>query len=122
MNRPRDSDPLHIVLRSYVEKFQLLVQPASWRTTRYRLSVTACSIYSQRLSISGGRLLHLQPEDLPSRGDLCPLHVAFMEAGRGAYRVLVGKPDGKRPLERFRRRLGIVFKRILNRLKGSKLQ
>ena len=31
-------------------------------------------------------------------------HVARMGAGRGAYRVLVGKPEGKRPLERPRRR------------------
>ena len=27
-----------------------------------------------------------------------------MEEGRGVYRVLVGKPDGKRPLGRHRRR------------------
>jgi hypothetical protein len=26
-------------------------------------------------------------------------HVARMEEGRGLYRVLVGKPEGKRPLE-----------------------
>jgi hypothetical protein len=25
--------------------------------------------------------------------------------GRGAYRILVGKPEGKRPLGKFRRRL-----------------
>ena len=31
-------------------------------------------------------------------------HVARMEEGRGAYRVLVGKPEGKRPLGRPRRR------------------
>jgi hypothetical protein len=31
-------------------------------------------------------------------------HVASMEDGRGVYRVLVGKPDGKRPLGRPRRR------------------
>ena len=31
-------------------------------------------------------------------------HVARMGKRRGAYRVLVGKPDGKRPLERRRRR------------------
>jgi hypothetical protein len=44
-----------------------------------------------------------------------------MGEGRGAYRVLVGKADGKRPLERFRRRLGIIFERILNRIRGSNL-
>ena len=32
------------------------------------------------------------------------MHVACMGEGRGAYRVLVGKPEGKRPLGRLRRR------------------
>ena len=31
-------------------------------------------------------------------------HVARMGEGRGVYRILVGKPEGKRPLERPRRR------------------
>jgi hypothetical protein len=31
-------------------------------------------------------------------------HVARMEEGRGAYRVLVGRPEGKRPLRIPRRR------------------
>jgi hypothetical protein len=31
-------------------------------------------------------------------------HVALMGEGRGVYRVLVGKSEGKRPLERPRRR------------------
>ena len=31
-------------------------------------------------------------------------HVALMGKGRGVYRVLVGKPEGKRPLGRPRRR------------------
>jgi hypothetical protein len=31
-------------------------------------------------------------------------HVASMEEGRGVYRVLVGKPEGKRRLGRPRRR------------------
>ena len=31
-------------------------------------------------------------------------HAARMGEGRGVYRVLVGKPGGKRPLERPRRR------------------
>ena len=31
-------------------------------------------------------------------------HVAHTGAIRGAYRVLVGKPEGRRPLERPRRR------------------
>jgi hypothetical protein len=28
-----------------------------------------------------------------------------MREGRGVYRVLVGKPEGKRPFEKYRRRL-----------------
>jgi hypothetical protein len=31
-------------------------------------------------------------------------HVARIEEGRGIYRVLVGRPEGKRPLERPRRK------------------
>jgi hypothetical protein len=31
-------------------------------------------------------------------------HVARMAEGRGVHRVLVGRPEGKRPLERPRRR------------------
>jgi hypothetical protein len=31
-------------------------------------------------------------------------HVARMGEGRGVYRVLVGRPEGKRPLERPKRR------------------
>jgi hypothetical protein len=31
-------------------------------------------------------------------------HVACMEEGRGVYRVMVGRPEGKRPLGRPRRR------------------
>ena len=32
------------------------------------------------------------------------MHVAHMGEGRGVYRVLVGKPEGKRPLGRPQRR------------------
>jgi hypothetical protein len=31
-------------------------------------------------------------------------HVARMDEGRGAYRILVGRPEGRRPLGRPRRR------------------
>jgi hypothetical protein len=31
-------------------------------------------------------------------------HVAYMGEGRGVYRVLVGKPEGKRPMGRLRLR------------------
>jgi hypothetical protein len=40
-------------------------------------------------------------------------NVARMGDGRGAYRVLVGKPEGKRPLGRPRCR--IIFKRIFKK-------
>jgi hypothetical protein len=33
-------------------------------------------------------------------------HVARMGERRGAYRALVGKPEGRKPLERSRRRWG----------------
>jgi len=47
-------------------------QPSSWRTTPSQLSATACSVYSQLPSISGGLLLHPQPEVVPCCGDKEP--------------------------------------------------
>jgi hypothetical protein len=44
----------------------------SWRTTPCRLSAAAYSIYSELPSISGGRSLHLQPDDVPCCGDKGP--------------------------------------------------
>ena len=41
---------------------------------------------------------------IKSRRMRWPGHVALMEEERGAYRVLVGKPERKRPLGRPRRR------------------
>jgi hypothetical protein len=41
---------------------------------------------------------------IKSRRMRWPGHVARMVEGRGVYRVLVGKPEGKRPLGRPRRR------------------
>ena len=40
-------------------------------------------------------------------------HVARMEERRGIYRVLVGKPEGKRPLGRPRRRWEHNIKMVL---------
>ena len=40
-------------------------------------------------------------------------HVARMEEGRGVHKVLVGKPEGKRPLGRPRRRWEDIIKRDL---------
>jgi hypothetical protein len=42
-------------------------------------------------------------------------HVARMGEGRGVYRVLVGRPEGKRPLGRPRRRLEDNIKWTLGR-------
>jgi hypothetical protein len=44
-------------------------QPPSRRTTPCQPSATAYSIYSQPPSKTGGRLLHLQPEDVLCHGD-----------------------------------------------------
>jgi hypothetical protein len=41
---------------------------------------------------------------IKSRRMRCVGHVARMVAKRNAYRILVGKPEGKRPLGRTRRR------------------
>ena len=45
-------------------------------------------------------------------------HVARMVKGRGVYRVLVGRPEGKRPLERPRRRWGIILRWIFKKWEG----
>jgi hypothetical protein len=45
--------------------------------------------------------------------------VAYMGEGRNVYRVLVGKPEGKRPLERPRRRCRMGSKWTLGRLVGG---
>jgi hypothetical protein len=41
---------------------------------------------------------------IKSRRMKCAGHVACMGEGRNVYRVLVGKPEGKKPLERLRHR------------------
>jgi hypothetical protein len=43
-------------------------------------------------------------------------HVARMGERRSAYRALVGKPEGRRPLGRPRHRWGIILKWIFERL------
>jgi len=43
-------------------------------------------------------------------------HVARMEDGRGACRILVGKPEGKRPLGTYRRRWEDNFKMDLREM------
>jgi len=46
-------------------------------------------------------------------------HVARMGEGRGLYRVLVGKPEGKRPLGRPRRRWEDNIKMDLQEVAGG---
>jgi hypothetical protein len=42
-----------------------------------------------------------------------------MGEGRGAYRVLVGRPEGRRPLERPRHRWRIILKWIFKKWDGG---
>jgi len=46
-------------------------------------------------------------------------HVARIEKGRGVYRVLVGKPEGKRPLGRPRRRWEDNIKKDIQEVGGG---
>jgi hypothetical protein len=46
-------------------------------------------------------------------------HVARVEKEREVYKVLVEKPEGKRPLERPRHRWEDVISEILERLAGG---
>jgi len=41
-----------------------------------------------------------------------------MGQGRGVHRVLVGRPEGKRPLERPRRRWRIILRWIFRKWEG----
>jgi hypothetical protein len=59
-----------------VRSCSLLCQSLSRRTTPCRISAIAYLIYSQLPSISGGRLLHPQPEDAPCRGNICTHNMA----------------------------------------------
>jgi hypothetical protein len=50
---------------------------------------------------------------MKSRGMTLVGQIARISAKRNAYRKLMGKPEGKRPLGRPRRRWGIILKWIL---------
>ena len=54
-----------------------------------------------------------------SRKMRCVGHVARMGEGRGVHRVLVGKPEGKRPLGRRRRRWEDNIKMDLQEVGGG---
>jgi hypothetical protein len=45
-------------------------------------------------------------------------HVARMGEGRGVQRVLMGRPEGKRPLGRPRHRWGIILRWIFRKWEG----
>jgi hypothetical protein len=45
-------------------------------------------------------------------------HIARMIEKRNTYRVLVGKPEGKRPLGRLRHRWDVILKLILEKRMG----
>ena len=44
--------------------------------------------------------------------------MARIEEGRGVHKVLTGKPEGKRPLGRPRRRWEVILRWILRKLEG----
>jgi len=46
-------------------------------------------------------------------------HVAHMARRRSAYRVLMGKPEGRRPLTKPRRRWRIILKPIFRKGDGK---
>jgi len=54
-----------------------------------------------------------------SQGEMLPRHMARMGEGRGVHRVLVGKPEGKRTLERPRRRWEDDIKKDLREVGGG---
>ena len=59
--------------------------------------------------------LHNIVRVIKSRTMIWAVHVARMGEGRGVHRVLVGKPEGKRPLGRPRRRWEIlrwIFRKV----------
>jgi hypothetical protein len=66
-------------------------------------------VTGERIKLHSGELRNLySPPDIIrqiiSRRMRWAQHVAHMEEGRNEYRVLVGKPKGKRPLGRLRHR------------------
>ena len=73
------------------------------------------SYYSIRLKYSLPNIVRV----VKSRRMRWAGHVARMGEGRGVHRVLVGKPEGKRPLGRPRRRWGDNIKTGLQEVGGG---
>jgi hypothetical protein len=71
--------------------------------------------------LHNGELHKLRPSpdiirQIKSRGMMWGGHVARMGEGRNVYRVLVRNPEGKRPLERPRRRWEVGIKMGLRKI------
>jgi hypothetical protein len=73
--------PLDLFTSGFPTKilYAFLISPlrATWKTISCRLSMSAHALYSQLPSISGGRILHPQPEDAPYCGDRAPRNMAL---------------------------------------------
>jgi len=63
--------------------------------------------------IIANKLLHLKSKIMRWAG-----HVAHMGRRRGAYRILVGKPEGRTPIGRPRHTWRIILKRIFRKENG----
>ena len=77
----------------------------------------------ERMFLTGGTFSRFlegnqKPKESSNYSLLCALNVARMGEDRGVHRVLVGKPEGKRPLGRPRRRWEDNIKWIFRKLEG----
>jgi hypothetical protein len=70
----------------YVEELLAPVPTFKLEVTPCRLSATAYSVYSQLSSISGDRLLHSQPQDVPCRPDRDPLNMGLFLSDMRKFR------------------------------------
>jgi hypothetical protein len=70
----------------------------------FRLCYVLPSIFVNNVQLSSEGNGNLPPSFPTCKGKFLVGHVARMGEKRNAYRLLVGKPDGKRPLGRLRRR------------------
>src|SRR5215469_4068223 len=103
-------------------------------STVHSALVSFMQIYDDRFQAESGcnwRKLHNEElRDLYSLPNIVPViksrrmrwvgHVARMSEGRGVHRVLVGKPEGKRPMGRPRRRSEDNIKMDLQEVGGGR--